>query len=118
MKATIDIEGKTYKEFPNFLQNSNGFNIQFTLKFNNNEVFDLNRYTVTFKAREYNAEENQIEAECTIINATSGICIYTVNENDFDTIGRFETELECVSDNIILTTKLSDLIVEDDIYGS
>jgi len=117
MKATITIEGDTTISLPNIVEGDYGYNIQFNVKQNNSDAFDLTDYTVTFKASKYGqcsgTEVNQIDSACTVTSSLAGIATCTLLSSDTETYGRYKAELECTntSEAIVLTASLGDLII-------
>jgi hypothetical protein len=116
MKAIINIENKTYTQFPDLIRNDFGYDITFNLKQNDNTNFVLaENDIVKFKTRLYGEDNNKIDDECVITNNTSGTVVYNIKETDLNTSGRYECEIEVSSDIRIVSAKLGYLTIIDDL---
>jgi len=115
MKAVIELEGKTYLEFPQFIQNDYGFDIDFEIKTNNNVAVNLSTYDVYFKAIKQGETTTKIDGLCTITNTTSGLCTYTILETDLDEAGKYLAYVECSSPTEVFNIGLGNLIIASDL---
>ena len=72
-----------------------GFNLAFTVTESDGTAQNIGSYTVTLKVWARRVPGNLLLDEaCTEDVAASGTTHYTVQDGDFDTVGRFRAELE------------------------
>lgn len=114
MKATMIIEGKTFKDFPNFVQGDFGTEITFNLLQESGSEYAIGSSEVRFKAKKYDEDTNKINGVCDIVDASSGIVTYTIQDGDFSEIGRFMAEIEASSPTKIISAKLGDLVIVEE----
>lgn len=116
MKATIAIEGKSYDTFPGLVRNDEGWDIVFTLAYNDDSVVDITGATITFKVKAPTASVNKIEGVCALTALLTGICTYTVQSGDLDTADNYEGELQvALASGDVHTVKLGTVPVIEDL---
>ena len=77
------------------VQNDKKYDFNFTVTDANAEVIDLTDSVIKFKVANYiNPSALVVNATCTVITATLGTCKYTIQSNDFITVGNYRAELE------------------------
>lgn len=101
VKAIVSVDNSNLEnKLPTFVKGEYGFDINFTLTEDDGSTIDLTNKTVTFQTKNLNDTEKKIDGACTIVDATSGTCKYTVQETDMDVIGIYEAEAELVEASI------------------
>ena len=83
-------------------KNDYGWNLDFTCKKFDGTIKTLTDYTIKLKMwRPGTSDTLLLNASCTIDDAAAGTCHYTIQENDFDTKGRYYAELELTKTGIV-----------------
>lgn len=95
--------------------NDYGYNLEFTVyEVDQETVFDLSGYTITLKIWTPGTPATiHVEGGCTITVAASGTCTYTIQDGDFDTIGRFDGVLQCTKSGVVETSQPIKLLVKE-----
>lgn len=72
-----------------------GYDLTFTVNDSSGTAYPLSGYTITLKVWNFGVSGTLlISSACTPVVAASGTCKYTVKNEDFDTVGVFDAELE------------------------
>ena len=101
VKLTIP-KGDTGYDQPFVVQNADG------------TVFDLGEYTITLKVWAYRIPGTlKINQACTPDDVDAGTCHYTVQDGDFDTVGRFTAELELTRNGVKVSTEPFRITVQE-----
>ena len=80
-----------------------GFNLAFTVTDSSGTAVNIGTYTVTLQVWAVGIPDTLLLDEaCTETVAASGTCYYTVQDEDFDTVGRFHAELELTTCSTII----------------
>ena len=89
-----------------------GYNIHFTVRDADGNVFVITAYTVTLKVwkPEY-PETLLLSGACVIESGVAGTCRYAVASGNFDTVGKYKAELEFTATGVIESTCSFDLEV-------
>ena len=96
-----------------FVKNDSGFDISFTVDDSSGDDVSLASISsVILKMKKIGALSTTIFGLCTVTDAATGQCTYSVQEGDFDTLGNYETELELrYAANRTVTAKLADIYI-------
>ena len=117
MQVVIIMGGEVKSTFPVFSQGEFGTVIQFQLLDEAGVAIDLRTYTyptVTFSARLLNDYNELLFSKlCTIIDASSGVCQYTLQSTDLWRVGSYEAFLKLSSTSTSDTVSLGSLEVSD-----
>jgi len=101
-----------------FVRNDTQFPINFVLTNEKNNAYDLTDSTILFKMKNTVTGDSLMGSggECTIVNATSGLCKYDVVDGDFSTAGIYDAELQITfSSGKIRTSKLGKIKILEDL---
>ena len=91
-----------------------GFDIDFTVQDSSGSAYDLTGYTVTLKVWSPGVPGTLlIDDSCTIDDASSGTCHYSVSSGDFDTVGIYHGELELTQAGIVESTEVFGITVSE-----
>ena len=96
------------------IQNDKLFNLTFTVKDSDGIVVNLTSVSsIKFKMAKIASTTLKIEGTCTKSEPnTSGICTYTVQATDLDTVGKYHAEIELTySDGKVVTAEMDDIEV-------
>ena len=79
------------------IRNDKLFSLEFTVTDSDSNVVDLTGAVVRFKMALQGASTSKVSStSVSITTATSGICSYTVQSGDLDTVGLYNAELQIV----------------------
>ena len=98
------------------VRNDYGYPLTFTIKDSQENLVDLTNATVTLKIKKPGQTGLTIDAECTVDpDPTTGVCTYIVQDEVFDTVGRYvgELEIEWTGGKVMTATDLNIDIVPD-----
>jgi hypothetical protein len=101
-----------------FFRNDTGFPITFLLTDEKNNAYDLTDSVILFKMKNTVTGDTLLGGGgvCTIVNATSGICKYDVQDGDFSTAGIYKAELQITfTSGKVRTSKLDNIKISEDI---
>ena len=87
-----------------------GFNLAFTIKSADGNVYNLTNYTIKLKV--WRAEQPGLlllDGSCDIDSAVDGTCHYTITATDFTSVGTFKAELELTKAGVIESTGSFDI---------
>ena len=119
MRAVVSIEGKSYDTLPSLVRGDYGWDIKFTITYNDDSVANLTGATVKFKMKKTDATTLAIDATCTAVTALTGIFKYTVASGAFATIGAYEAELEVTTTLPgVYTIKLGKVQIVEDLVST
>jgi len=91
-----------------------GFYLSFTVNDSDDEAYDLTDYTITLKVWAPGKPETLlIDSACSPVVAASGTCRYLVQEENFDTKGRYVGELELTEEGVIESTEPFVIVVKE-----
>lgn len=77
------------------VRNDYGYDLQFSILDASSNAVDLTNSTVKLKVKKYGATSLKIDGTCDRqVPYTDGIVTYTVQQADFDTIGKYKGEIE------------------------
>ena len=83
-----------------------GFNLAFTIKSADGNVYNLTGYTIKLKVwRVGQPGLLLLNGSCDIDSAPDGTCHYTITASDFTSVGTFKAELELTKAGVIESTK-------------
>jgi len=115
MKAIITIEGKTYDTMPDLIRNDKGWGIVFTLKHNDDSVFDVTTGVVKFFMKNSSTGVLKVNGTCTLTTPATGIVTYTLIAADLDTAAVYLGELQLTLGTAIYSVKLGRFQVLEDL---
>ena len=100
-----------------FIKNDSGFDITFTVDDSSgNDVSLASISSVILKMRKIGSLSTTVFGACTVTDAAAGVCTYSVQAGDFETLGNYETELQLTYPvNRIITAKLADIYITSDL---
>ena len=100
-----------------FVRNDTGFPITFVLTDIKDNAYDLTDSTIIFKMKNTVSGDSLINnGTCTIIDATSGMCKYTVVDGDLSTAGIYYAELQITfTSGKVRTSKLDKIKILEDL---
>lgn len=95
-------------------QKDKGYNISFTVQYANAAVVNLSGYTVNMKVWTPGTPGTLLTNNvCTITDANTGACVYTLLSGDFNTTGIYYGELEVLKTGIVESTQAFKIIVTE-----
>lgn len=81
----------------------------------NKQPADISGKTVTFKMMNDRTGILKVEGACILTDGPRGICKYTVQEHDLDTVGSYRAELTVSSEGSVQTATLEIIEVISDL---
>lgn len=117
MKAIINQEGVLLQnKLNNFVQNEYGFDINFTIYEDDGSILDLtNSISIYFQVKSISGISYKVNGVCTIVDALTGKCKYTIQAVDFDEIGLYKAELDIIFPASKRSIRLGMFAVNEDI---
>jgi len=99
------------------VQNDELYDIEFIVKDYSGTVVDLTDVSeIKLKAATVGGTTLELDDDCTIVDAASGTCKYTVQSGELATVGLYHAELQITySGGKIITTKRFDIRVVKDL---
>ena len=91
-----------------------GYPLYFTVKDDDGDAYPLTDYTVKLKMWVSGVPGTLLlDDACVLTSPTHGICTYTIQEHDFDTLGRFAYELELTQTGLVESTDVGYITVKE-----
>ena len=91
-----------------------GYNLNFTVQDADGNAFNLTGYTITLKVWAPNVPGTlKFSGACTIDVAASGTCHYVLVSGNFDTVARYQAELELTKSGVVSSTRPFIIVVEE-----
>jgi len=93
------------------IQGDYGFDLNFTITDSNSSALDLTNSSIKFKMAKVGASTSTVDGTCTIDDASSGTCHYTVQSGDLSETGSYKWEVEVTYTGKIVTAKQAEGII-------
>ncbi len=98
------------------VRNDYNYDLTFNVKEYNEVVVDLTSATPVFKAALNTGSIIAFSGNCSVTDASNGICTYTVQSTDFDTSGEYNVELQITyAGGKVITATMDNIIIIDDL---
>jgi len=93
VNETIQVGGENMAVI-NVYEGNYGYDLMFTISDVDGNPFNLSGATISFRTAKLGASALTVDAECTIVVAGDGTCVYTTVDGDFDVSGMYAAELQ------------------------